>query len=136
MVLRLAFAGLWTLLVLFCICTDVVICERHGLPAKYITVRREKRSGPVVVDVEDSHDEREGDFPFDHQTFNAETSRIKRDVFRDTVSTPEVNVVSSCKAFTWVVISSFAVLTSTVGTELFQVVVSQVNKSKAVMHPA
>ena len=92
-----ASARLCALLALLSLYTVVILGERHGDDAEYITLRREKRSGPIVVNVDEGTVEKvegkEEKFSFQHG--DNHPTRTKRNVLGDKVIMPQVNVVSN-----------------------------------------
>lgn len=84
-------AVLWTLLALLpCLLGAAAGSERHGLPARHITVRRQQRSGPLLLEVPEEGPAGRGEYAFQGHSGHA---RARRSLDEGTAP-PIVNVVS------------------------------------------
>lgn len=78
---------LWTLALLSCLLSAAAGSERYGLPARHITVRRQKRAGPLLLEVPEDGPAARGEYAFQGDSGHA---RARRSLG----ASPIVNVVS------------------------------------------
>lgn len=81
-------AVLWTLALLPCLVGAAAGSERHGLPARHITVRRQQRAGPLLLKVAEEGPAGRGEYAFQGHSGHA---RARRSLDAGTAA-PIVNV--------------------------------------------
>lgn len=81
-------AVLWTLALLPCLIGAAAGSERHGLPARHITVRRQQRAGPLLLKVAEEGPAGRGEYAFQGHSGHA---RARRSLDAGTAA-PIVNV--------------------------------------------